>query len=46
MGGRGGGGGRGGKGAYGELCIPLKKSWLRPCKMNRHPLEADYFKIP
>ena len=26
----GGGGGRGGQGNSGELCVPLKKSWLRP----------------
>lgn len=26
----GGEGGRGGQGNSGELCVPLKKSWLRP----------------
>ena len=32
LGGGGGGGlgGRGGQGNSGELCVPLKKSWLRP----------------
>ena len=30
--------GRGGGGAkwLGELCVPLKKSWLRPCQPQPH----------
>ena len=26
-----GGGGGGGWGGFGKLCVPLEKSWLRPC---------------
>ena len=38
MRGWGGGGGGGRKGGCGKYCVPLEKSWLRPCKEHNRDL--------
>ena len=38
-----GGGGGGGAKRFGELCVPLKKSWLRRWRQQRVPFESGDF---